>query len=336
MIRAMSAPSNAILVTGGAGYIGSHTCKALARAGHVPVVYDSLFRGHARAVRWGPLERGEVTDVARLREAIRTHRPSGVIHFAALTYVGESAQDPLGYYRTNVGGTMALLDAMQAEGVTRIVFSSTCATYGPPEVNPIREDTPQHPISPYGESKLMVERILRDAAAAGGPSAVALRYFNAAGADPEGELGEAHDPETHLIPLALRAARGTAPPLTVFGDDHPTPDGTCIRDYIHVSDLARAHVKALHHAGTEAGRGFSAFNLGTGTGVSVREILDGVRKTTGREVPFAFGPRRAGDPPALVADAGLAARVLDWRPERSDLDTILSTAWAWMEGGGAD
>jgi UDP-arabinose 4-epimerase len=325
----MPQTDTAILVTGGAGYIGSHTCKALAQAGYRPVVYDSLARGHDWAVKWGPLETGDLMDTERLRAAIARHRPAGVIHFAALAYVGESMADPLLYYRNNVAGTVSLLQAMAAEGVDRLVFSSTCATYGTPPANPIREDMPQNPINPYGHSKLMVERILRDSAALTGLSAVALRYFNAAGADPEGEIGEAHDPETHLIPLALAAARGTAGPLTVFGSDHATPDGTCIRDYIHVADLADAHVRALRHTGEN--NGFAAFNLGTGTGVSIKDLLAAVQDVTGRPVPFSYGPPRDGDPPALVADATQARTTLGWTPVQSDLHTILKTAWTWME-----
>lgn len=318
-----------VLVTGGAGYIGSHTCKALARAGFTPVVYDSLCRGNSWAVKWGPLEVGDLLDGERLREVIRKHKPVGVIHFAALAYVGESMIDPLLYYRNNVGGTVSLLQAMQAEGLERFVFSSTCATYGSPESNPIHEMMPQNPINPYGQSKLMVEQILKDCAANRSLSAVALRYFNAAGADAEGEIGEAHDPETHLIPLALGAAQGSAPPLTVFGEDYPTPDGTCIRDYIHVTDLADAHVKALGYA--SGNTGFAAINLGTGAGISIQELIDAVKEITGREVPFSFGPRRDGDPAALVADPSLAHELLGWRAQHSDLDNILRTAWNWMK-----
>ena len=268
-------------------------------------------------------------DGERLRDVLRQYRPVGVIHFAAFAYVGESIQSPLMYYRNNVGGTMSLLRAMAAEGLARLVFSSTCATYGTPEVNPIREDMPQNPINPYGQSKLMVERILDDCVQEGSLSAVALRYFNAAGADIEGEIGEAHDPETHLIPLALGAVQGSAPPLTVFGDDHPTPDGTCIRDYIHVTDLADAHVKALEHA--NGNQGFSAFNLGTGTGVSIKDLIHAAQEVTGRKVPFSIGPRRAGDPAALVADPSLAREILGWSAQHSGLCNILQTAWSWME-----
>lgn len=318
-----------ILVTGGAGYIGSHTCKALAYAGYTPVVYDNLSRGNRWAVKWGPLEVGDLTDGERLRDILRRHRPEGVIHFAAFAYVGESVSAPLLYYRNNVGGTMTLLRAMASEAVTRLVFSSTCATYGTPETNPIREDMPQVPINPYGQSKLMVEQILRDCARSGTLKAVALRYFNAAGADADCKIGEAHEPETHLIPLALAAAQGTAPPLKIFGDDYDTHDGTCIRDYVHVTDLADAHVRAMAH--TAGNVGFAAFNLGTGTGVSIKDLLVTAQEVTGRAVPFSYGPRRDGDPPALVADPTQAFETLGWKAEHSELRNILSTAWSWME-----
>ncbi|WP_347100781.1 UDP-glucose 4-epimerase GalE [Sagittula stellata] len=321
---------NPVLVTGGAGYIGSHTCKALKAAGYTPVVYDNLCRGNAWSVQNGPLEVGDLMDGERLRDVIRQYRPLGVIHFAAFAYVGESMADPLLYYRNNVGGTVSLLRAMQAEEVERFVFSSTCATYGTPESNPIHEEMPQSPINPYGQSKLMVEQVMKDCAALTGLRAMALRYFNAAGADPEVAIGEAHDPETHLIPLALGAIKGIYKPLTVFGTDHDTPDGTCIRDYIHVADLASAHVMALAHTGTSNG-GFEAVNLGTGTGVSIKELIEMAEEVTGRPVPHTYGPARAGDPAALVADPARARDVLGWQAEQSDLRNILSTAWAWME-----
>jgi UDP-arabinose 4-epimerase len=325
----MTQASNPVLVTGGAGYIGSHTCKALARAGYTPVAYDSLCRGNQWAVKYGPLKVGDLHDTDRLRNVIRQYKPIGVIHFAAFAYVGESMGDPLLYYRNNVGGTVSLLRAMHAEGVDRLVFSSTCATYGSPESNPIHEEMPQNPINPYGQSKLMVEQVMKDCASLTGLRAVALRYFNAAGADAECEIGEAHDPETHLIPLALGAAKGVYKPLTVFGSRHPTPDGTCIRDYIHIADLAAAHVKALAH--TETINGFNAFNLGTGTGISIRELIGMAKKVTGREVPHSYGPARVGDPAALVADPTRAREVLGWTAEHSSLRNILQTAWAWME-----
>jgi UDP-arabinose 4-epimerase len=321
--------SQCVLVTGGAGYIGSHTCKALAQAGYTPIVYDNLGRGNAWAVKWGPLEIGDLEDEERILQVIQAYRPVGVIHFAAFAYVGESMHKPFMYYQNNVGGTLALISAMAAEGVDRFVFSSTCATYGTPKTNPISEDRPQVPINPYGQSKLMVEHILRDCAGVGGLNAVALRYFNAAGADVDGEIGEAHDPETHLIPLALGAANGTAPALTVFGTDHDTPDGTCIRDYIHVADLADAHVRALEY--TLHNDGFTPFNLGTGTGVSIKELIAMAEEVTGLPVPHKFGPARAGDPAALVADPARAQKELGWTTQQSDLRTILTSAWAWME-----
>ncbi len=325
----MAQDHKTVLVTGGAGYIGSHTCKALAQAGYTPIVYDNLCRGNAWAVKWGPLEIGDLMDGERLRDVIHAYQPIGVIHFAAYAYVGESMTKPLQYYRNNVGGTMSLLRQMVAEGVENLVFSSTCATYGIPKTNPISERTPQCPINPYGQSKLVVEQILQDVAATGGLSAVALRYFNAAGADADCEIGEAHEPETHLIPLALQAAKGTAPPLTVFGNDHDTRDGTCIRDYIHVTDLADAHVRALNYA--DSSKGFAALNLGTGNGVSIKELIAAVQEVTGRKVPFAYGPRRDGDPAALVADPSLAQEMLAWKAQHSKLKNILSTAWAWIE-----
>ena len=320
-----------VLVTGGAGYVGAHGCKALAEAGYLPVVYDNLVYGHEEAVRWGPFERGDIADRARLDAVFTAHRPVAVMHFAAFAYVGESVTDPGKYYRNNVGGTLALMEAMVAHGVDKMVFSSTCATYGEPRTVPITEDEPQQPINPYGKSKLVVEQMLADFEVAHGLRSVPLRYFNAAGASPEGEIGERHDPETHLIPLALDAAAGKGRALTVFGEDYPTADGTCIRDYIHVGDLADAHVKALDYlAGGGATR---AFNLGTGSGVSVREILDAVEQVTGRPVPHTIGPRRPGDPPALVADPSRARSELGWQPRLSDIDTIIATAWEWHRRG---
>lgn len=318
-----------VVVTGGAGYIGSHCCKALAQAGYLPVTYDSLCRGHAEAVRWGPLERGDILDVARLREVFRTYSPEAVIHFAAMAYVGESVEQPMLYHRINVTGTFALLEAMRAEAVSKLIFSSSCATYGVPRCVPITEDAVQAPINPYGRSKHIAEQIIRDVAAVHELSAVALRYFNAAGADPGGEAGECHKPETHVIPLMLKAARRDGEPLTIFGSDHPTPDGTCIRDYVHVSDLADAHVRAL--AFLAKSRGFHAFNLGSGQGLSIRSLLDAAELITGRKVPHRYGPRRSGDPPVLVADSSSARKTLGWMPRHSSAETILRTAWDWME-----
>ena len=319
--------AEAVLVTGGAGYIGSHACKALAAAGYIPVTYDNLSRGHRHAVRWGPLVEGDIADRAAVAAALKTHRITSVMHFAAFAYVGESGTDPALYYRNNVSGTLSLLDAMREVEVNRIVFSSSCATYGLPDAVPIRETMAQLPVNPYGETKLAIERVLRWYGPAYGLRSVALRYFNAAGCDRGGEIGEEHDPETHLIPLVLRAALGTAPPVQIFGTDYPTPDGTAIRDYIHVDDLAAAHVRALQHLA--AGGDSTAINLATGNGYSVRQIIAAVAKAVGHAVPHREAPRRPGDPPALVADPSLAAEVLGWRAGCSDLDTIIQSALAW-------
>jgi UDP-arabinose 4-epimerase len=313
-----------ILVTGGAGYIGSHTAKLLAQSGVQPVVYDNFSRGNRWAVlNWPCIEAG-LDDGERLRAALRDNRITSVIHFAAYAYVGESVQDPREYYWNNTVNTLRLLDAMRDCGVKNIVFSSSCATYGNPESLPIREDHPQRPVSPYGESKLMVERILASYGGAYGLKWVALRYFNAAGADPDGELGEDHNPETHLIPLALRAAE-EADPLVIFGTDYPTADGAAIRDYVHVSDLAAAHLASMRHL--EAGGQSTAFNLGTGAGASVWEVVRAAESVTGLTIPVRAAPRRPGDPAVLVADATRAASILGWRPRFSSLDAILRTAW---------
>jgi UDP-arabinose 4-epimerase len=316
-----------VLVTGAAGYIGSHACKALAAAGHRPIAFDNLSCGHRWAVRWGPLETGDVRDRERVEAILRKYRPDAVMHFAGSAYVGESMADPARYYENNVTGTLALLAAMRACGVARIVFSSSCATYGTPERQPIDESSAQSPINPYGMSKLMVERILTDFAIAYGTCFVVLRYFNACGGDPEGEIGEVHDPETHLVPRALMAAACAIPELEVFGTDYDTPDGTCIRDFIHVSDLARGHLQALGyllHDGAPL-----ALNLGTGRGVSVREVIAAVERVSGRGVPVKLCARRPGDPPVLVADATRARRLLGFTPTLSDMETIVSTAWHW-------
>ena len=316
------------LVTGGAGYIGSHTCKMLARAGHTPIVFDNLSTGHADAVKWGPLCVGDLLDAGALDAAFETHQPDIVIHFAALAYVGVSMQDPASYYRVNVGGTQSLLDAMRHHDVARIVLSSSCATYGIPAVLPITEDTPQHPVNPYGFTKLITERMAADYERAYGLRWIALRYFNAAGADPEGELGERHDPETHAIPLAIGAALGTAPAFKVMGTDYPTPDGSAVRDYVHVNDLADAHLRAMTHLlqGGDSG----AFNLATGRGTSVLELLDAVRAATGKPVNAMRAPRRAGDPPALYAQADKAQRVLGWKPQYMDIGPMVETAAKWF------
>jgi UDP-glucose-4-epimerase GalE len=319
--------SKTVLVTGGAGYIGSHACKALARAGYRPVAYDSLVRGHREAVRWGPLVEADLADTERLADTIKRFDAAAVMHFAAFGYVGESMTNPELYFRNNVGNSMRLLEAMRALEVRRIVFSSTAATYGIPDRVPIPESAPQRPVNPYGESKLMVERMLHWYGAAHGFTHAALRYFNAAGADPEGEIGEDHEPETHLIPLVLQAVAGERAQIDILGTDYPTPDGTAVRDYIHVQDLAEAHVRALEHL--LGGGGSLELNLGTGAGHSVREVIAAAERVTGRRVPRREAARRPGDPAVLVADASRAGELLGWRPQLSDLDTILKTAWAW-------
>jgi len=316
-----------ILVTGGAGYIGSHACKALAKAGYMPIAYDNLVYGHRWAVKWGPLEEGDVADRSRLNEVIAKYQPAAVMHFAAYAYVGESVEEPGKYYRNNVAGTLSLLEAMRDHGIDKLIFSSTCATYGIPEQVPITEDHPQRPINPYGTSKLMIEQILRDFDHAHGLRSISLRYFNAAGADPDGEIGESHDPETHLIPLVLDAAAGKRPAITIFGDDYDTLDGTCIRDYIHVSDLAEAHLLALK--ALEQGAQSTAYNLGNGQGFSVQEVIAATEFVTGKSVPTVIGKRRAGDPASLVGDATKIRSALNWRPRYSELQGMVSTAWNW-------
>jgi UDP-arabinose 4-epimerase len=320
-----------ILVTGGAGYIGSHTCKALHQAGFTPVVYDNLSRGNAEAAKWGELVVGDLADRSLLRETLSRHRPAAVVHFAAFAYVGESNESPALYYRNNVGGTAELLAAMHDCDVRHIVFSSSCAVYGVPRAVPIVEQNPFNPVNPYGATKMLCEHMLRDCAANSTLSFMALRYFNAAGADPDGEIGECHVPETHAIPLLLDAAAGDSPTFTIFGDDYPTADGTCIRDYIHVADLADAHVRAVRELlrGTES----AAVNIGTGRGWSVRELVDIARKVTGRDVPVRIGPRRPGDPPALVSDPALARTRLGWSPRYADVAQQVAHAWAWRQGG---
>ncbi len=321
--------SQSILVTGGAGYVGSHACKALARAGYRPVVFDNLSRGRRAAVRWGPLIEGELADRTRLAAALAEHRVSAVMHFAAYAYVGESVADPALYYRNNLGGTLTLLEAMRDAGVGQIVFSSTCAIYGIPDAVPIAENAAQHPVNPYGETKLAIERALHWYGEAYGMRTATLRYFNAAGADAEGEIGECHEPETHLVPLVLQAALGQRPQLDIYGTDYPTPDGTAIRDYVHVDDLAIAHLRALERL--RDGSASLAVNLGTGSGHSVRQVIAASERVSGRRVPVRPAPRRPGDPPALVADPGLAAELLGWRAQYSDLDTIIRTALAWHQ-----
>lgn len=318
-----------VLVTGGAGYIGSHTCKALAQAGHEPVVYDNLCTGHRELARWGGFAYGDILDTPHLAQIMKRQGIEGVIHFAALSTVGESVAEPGRYYLNNVAGTLSILEAMRLADVERIVVSSTCAVYGVPAVVPIEESTPRAPINPYGVTKATMEAMLRDFYHAHGIRSAALRYFNAAGADADGETGEWHDPETHLIPRVLMAASGAIPALEIFGKDYPTPDGTCIRDYIHVADLADAHVRALALLG-ECSEALT-LNLGTGTGYSVQQILDAAADVLGKPVPYRFGPRRPGDPPLLVAKADGAREALGWVPRHSDLRHILATAAAWHE-----
>jgi UDP-glucose-4-epimerase GalE len=316
-----------ILVTGGAGYIGSHTAKALARAGHEPITFDDLRTGHRWAVKWGPFLHHDLADGEAIRAALRTHAVEAVIHFAASAYVGDSMRDPRGYFRNNVVNTLNLLDAMVDTGVTTIVFSSSCTTYGPPQRLPIAEDHPQRPANPYGETKLTVERALHWYGQAYGLRWVVLRFFNAAGADLDGEIGEDHDPETHLIPSIIQAALALRPPFEIFGTDYDTPDGTAIRDFVHVADLADAHVRAVAYL---AASGDSrALNLGAGVGHSVREVIAAVETAGGCAVPYHTSPRRPGDVPTLIADAGAAHAVLGWSPDHSDLDVIVRSAWDW-------
>lgn len=317
-----------VLVVGGAGYIGSHCVRQAVAAGHRVAVLDNLSYGHAESVPAGvPFVRADMADTEVVRRTLREQRTDLVIDFAALTNVGESVQQPERYHENNVVRTGALLDAMLAEGVGRLVFSSTCATYGVPERMPMTEDLPQNPINPYGENKLAVERRLSELAATRGLSFAAFRYFNAAGAAADGSIGEDHTPETHLIPLAIAAALGRRPPLKVFGDDYPTPDGTCLRDYVHVDDLSRAHLAVLDRL-DRPGRGFF-YNLGTGTPQSVKQVIASVERVSGRQVPHEFAPRRAGDPPALYANADKVRRELGWSVQYDSLDAIVETAYRW-------
>jgi UDP-glucose-4-epimerase GalE len=323
-----------VLVTGGAGYIGSHTARALLARGHRPIIFDNLLRGHREvpAILRLPFVEGDLLSQAELANAFADHEVDAVLHFAALAAVGESVAHPDLYYRNNVCGTVNLLDAMHKWGVSKLIFSSTCATYGDPIEVSMGEAHPQNPVNPYGRSKLMVERILADYASAHGLRFAALRYFNAAGCSSDGLLGEDHDPETHLIPRVLMAAKGELPHITVLGTDYDTPDGTCIRDYIHVEDLADAHVLALEHLSSGGASG--AWNLGTGVGHSVREVIACAERASGRRIPQVDGPRRAGDPPRLVAMAEKVRRELGWTPRRTDLADIVASAWQWMEKGG--
>lgn len=323
-----------ILVTGGAGYVGSHVCKELFREGLLPITYDNLFSGPRSAVQWGPLEVGDVADQDRVSEVISKYRPEAVMHFAALIAAAESVVSPSEYYYNNVVGTLSLLAAMRTFGVNRLVFSSSAAVYGIPETVPIQEHHRQNPINPYGASKMMIERILKDFDAAYGFRFVTLRYFNAAGADPDGDIGENHDPETHAIPLALETALGKRSQFEIYGADYSTPDGTAIRDYTHVSDLASAHVLAVKHLVN--GRESIALNLGTGRGHSVREVVKAVEQVSGRTVTMRERPRRPGDPPVLVADATSARNALGWSPKITELLRIVASAWRWHASHAGD
>ncbi|WP_165072695.1 UDP-glucose 4-epimerase GalE [Paludisphaera rhizosphaerae] len=317
-----------VLVSGGAGYVGSHAARMLSKAGHEVWVYDNLVFGHRGAVAPGRLIEGDLLDRDKVVAVLREKSIDAVMHFAAFAYVGESVTDPAKYYGNNIVGTLSLMEAMREAGVSKIVFSSTCATYGEPQEVPIRETQPQNPINPYGYTKLVIERALSDYAKAYGWGYAALRYFNAAGASADGDLGEDHDPETHLIPLVLQVALGQREKITIFGDKLPTPDGTCIRDYIHVDDLASAHISALEKLGP--GTEFRC-NLGTGHGTSVKEVIDACREVTGRPIPAVVAPPRAGDPPALIADASLARRELGWVPRFTSIRPIVESAWKWHE-----
>jgi UDP-glucose 4-epimerase len=317
-----------VLVAGGAGYIGSHCVRQLQLAGHTPFVVDNLAYGHRAAL--SPVvtfHNADIGDRDTMEKILREEQPDAVMHFAAFCYVGESVQKPMMYYQNNVVATLNLLDAMLAAGVSKFIFSSTCATYGEPEKLPMAEDTPQAPINPYGNTKLAVEFALRDMATAGQISFAAFRYFNASGAAEDGSIGEDHDPETHLIPLAIQAATGQRPPLKIFGQDYHTPDGTCLRDYIHVDDLSRAHILALDKLSTTGTA--LAYNLGSGTPNSVREVIDTVARVTGKPVPHETASRRQGDPPALYADSSKAQTELGWKPKFRTLEPIIETAWKW-------
>ncbi len=323
-----------VLVTGGAGYIGSHACKALKAAGYTPVTYDNLVTGWEQAVKFGPFEKGSLSDRARLDEVFAKYQPVAVMHFAALSQVGEAMSQPGLYWRNNVEGSLTLIEAACAAGCKNFVFSSTCATYGEHDNVVLDEDTPQIPLNAYGASKRAVENILRDFAASDGLNHVIFRYFNVAGADPEGEVGEHHRPETHLIPVMLEAIDGKRPALTIHGNDYDTPDGTCIRDYVHVMDLVDAHVLGLKWL--EADKPSSVFNLGTGKGFSVREVIDASRAVTNREVPHSEGPRRAGDATKLVSGSTRALADLGWEPSRSTMPQMIADAWNWHLNGHYD
>jgi UDP-glucose 4-epimerase len=315
-----------ILVTGGAGYIGSHTCLALSREGFTPIVLDNLTNGHLEFVRWGPFEKGDVRDRRRLDDIFLAYRPAAIIHFAGLIEVGDSISNPIAFFDNNISGSLTLLAAALSAGVDTLVFSSTCATYGIPAQTPMSESHPQLPISPYGRSKLIVEQILAELSRYKEFRSVCLRYFNAAGAEPKNALGEWHDPETHVIPLAIEAAKGMRSHFKIFGSDYPTRDGTCIRDFVHVMDLADAHVRAVKYL-LSGGKSIS-LNLGTGKGTSVKELIEAVENVSGKPLPIERALRRDGDPPELVADNSSASKILGWNP-RHDFGSIIESAWLW-------
>lgn len=319
--------SKPILVTGGAGYVGSHACKALARAGYTPICYDSLERGHAWAVKWGPLEKGDILDRKRLEEVLQKYRPIAVMHFAAYAYVEESVREPDKYFRNNVHGSLNVLEAIQACDVNKFIFSSSCAVYGMPKESPLQETHPIAPINPYGAGKATVEKKLMEFRNSSPLRYISLRYFNAAGADADGEIGEAHTPETHLIPLVLNAAGNPRETIKIYGDDYDTPDGTCVRDYIHVEDLADGHLRALYYL--ERGNESDIINLGTGSGYSVKEIIQCARDITSRNIIQKIMGRRAGDPPCLVANRDYAEKTIGWKPRYSQIENIIATAWKW-------
>lgn len=316
-----------VLVAGGAGYIGSHVCKALYHSGFVPVSFDNLSRGHEEAVQWGALVKADLSDRKAIRKTLDRYSPKGVIHLANFAYVAESIERPLLYFQNNVADTVTFLDELVKAGITKFVFSSSCATYGIPQTIPIPEDHPQHPINPYGSTKLMVESILHQISQACDMRAINLRYFNAAGADPDGSVGESHDPETHVIPLVLKTVVGEQKELSIYGADHPTPDGTCIRDFVHVSDLADAHVGAMKYL--EKNHGVESFNLGTGKGTSIRELVTAVEQVTGGNVPTKMMDARQGDPPILVGNPQMAKTKLGWVPRYREMQEIVNHAWSW-------
>ncbi len=316
-----------ILVVGGAGYIGSQTAKLLAKRGYVPIVLDNLVRGHRRTVNFGPFFEGSMIDADLLHKIFSDYAISAVMHFAAFCYVGESTDNPAMYYQNNVANTLALLEVMVERGIGNFIFSSSCSIYGEPDETPITEDQPKRPMSPYGRTKLMVEHILDDFRTAYGLESVCLRYFNAAGADSDGEMGEEHNPETHLIPVVLKTALGQHPHVNIFGDDYPTPDGTCIRDYIHVEDLTEAHLLALEKL--LAGSPSTKYNLGNAKGYSVKQVIEIAGRITGRDIPVKIVERRAGDPAVLIASSAKANEELGWKAQVPDLETIMETAWNW-------